>query len=80
MLDRVTAYAGYAEANRAPTPAELPAPTRCGPARWAPSSSRTPPLKQVVSRTVETGLRGTLPPFWLGGRTTWNLSACSAPA
>ena len=32
-----------------------------------------PALKQVVSRTAEAGLRGTLPPAWLGGRTTWNL-------
>ena len=73
VLDRVTAYAGYAEANRAPTPAELACADPLRPCTLGAFFLSDPALKQVVSRTVEAGLRGTLPPNWLGGRTTWNL-------
>ena len=73
VLDRVTAYAGYAEANRAPTPAELACADPQQPCTLGAFFLSDPSLKQVVSRTVETGLRGTLPPRWLGGRTSWNL-------
>ncbi|MDO9709720.1 TonB-dependent receptor [Paracraurococcus lichenis] len=72
-LDRVTAYAGYAEANRAPTPAELACADPLLPCTLGAFFLSDPSLKQVVSRTWEGGLRGTLPPTWLGGRTTWNL-------
>lgn len=73
VLDRVTAYAGYAEANRAPTPAELACADPLQPCTLGAFFLSDPSLKQVVSRTVETGLRGTLPPGWLGGRATWNI-------
>ncbi len=56
----LTAYAGYADANRAPTPAEL---SCAGPADSCSLANffvGDPNLKQVVSHTVEAGLRGTV--------------------
>lgn len=54
----VTAYAGYSEANRAPTPLELGCADPARPCIIAAFLVSDPPLKQVVSRTVEAGLRG----------------------
>ena len=57
----LTAYAGYAEANRAPTPAEL---SCAGPTESCSLANffvGDPDLKQVVAHTVEVGLRGSLP-------------------
>jgi len=54
----VTAYAGYSEANRVPTPLELGCADPAHPCIIAAFLISDPPLKQVVSRTVETGLRG----------------------
>ena len=59
----LTAYAGYAEANRAPTPAEL---SCAGPANSCSLANffvGDPNLKQVVAHTVEAGLRGAFAPF-----------------
>ncbi|NOG70257.1 TonB-dependent receptor [Roseicella sp. DB1501] len=72
-LDNVTAYVSYAEANRAPTPAELSCADPLIPCTLGAFFLADPPLKQVVSRTWETGVRGTLPAAWIGGRTTWNI-------
>jgi outer membrane receptor protein involved in Fe transport len=55
----LTAYAGYSEANRAPTPLELGCADPAHPCIAAAFLVSDPPLKQVVSRTVEAGLRGT---------------------
>jgi outer membrane receptor protein involved in Fe transport len=55
----LTAYAGYSEANRAPTPLELGCADPAHPCIIASFLVSDPPLKQVVSRTVEAGLRGT---------------------
>ena len=55
----LTAYAGYSEANRAPTPLELACADPARPCLIAAFLVSDPPLKQVVSRTVEFGLRGT---------------------
>ncbi len=55
----LTAYAGYSEANRAPTPLELGCADPARPCIVAAFLVSDPPLKQVVSRTVEAGLRGT---------------------
>ena len=55
----LTAYAGYSEANRAPTPLELGCADPAHPCIIAAFLISDPPLKQVVSRTVEAGLRGT---------------------
>ncbi len=54
-------YAGYAQANRAPTPAEL---SCAGPAYSCSLANffvGDPNLKQVVAHTIEAGLRGTIP-------------------
>ena len=59
----LTAYAGYAEANRAPTPAEL---SCAGPADSCSLANffvGDPDLKQVVAHTVEAGVRGGFEPF-----------------
>ncbi len=55
----LTVYAGYSEANRAPTPLELGCADPAHPCILATFLVSDPPLKQVVSRTVEAGLRGT---------------------
>ena len=54
----LTAYAGYSEANRAPTPLELGCADPAHPCIIAAFLVSDPPLKQVVSRTVEAGFRG----------------------
>ncbi len=55
----LTAYAGYSESNRAPTPLELGCADPAHPCTIANFLVSDPPLKQVVSRSVEAGLRGT---------------------
>jgi iron complex outermembrane receptor protein len=51
-------YAGYSEANRAPTPLELNCADPTRPCLLENSLVADPPLQQVVARTVEAGLRG----------------------
>ena len=58
ITSELTAYAGYSEANRAPTPLELGCADPAHPCIIAAFLVSDPPLKQVVSRTVEAGLRG----------------------
>jgi outer membrane receptor protein involved in Fe transport len=58
ITPELTAYAGYSEANRAPTPLELGCADPAHPCTIAAFLVSDPPLKQVVSRTVEAGLRG----------------------
>ena len=53
-----TAYAGYSEANRAPTPLELGCADPAHPCIVASFLVSDPALKQVIARTVEAGLRG----------------------
>jgi outer membrane receptor protein involved in Fe transport len=53
-----SAYAGYSEANRAPTPLELGCADPAHPCIIGAFLVSDPPLKQVVSRTIEAGLRG----------------------
>jgi outer membrane receptor protein involved in Fe transport len=55
----LTAYAGYSEANRAPTPLELGCADPNNPCIIASFLVSDPPLKQVVSHTIEAGFRGT---------------------
>jgi iron complex outermembrane receptor protein len=69
----VTAYAGYSEANRAPTAGELACSNPLVPCILPAFLSSDPPnLKQVVAHTYEVGLRGkfTLPAL-AGGSFTW---------
>ena len=58
VLPRLTAYAGYAEANRTPTPAELSCASPTDACSLANFFSGDPSLKQVVARSVEAGIRG----------------------
>ena len=71
----VTTYAGYSEANRAPTPAELGCADPARPCLLANFLVSDPPLKQVVARTYEAGLRGGFAPGEAGGdgHIDWNL-------
>jgi len=58
VTPNLTAYAGYSEANRAPTPLETDCANPSRPCILASSLISDPPLQQVVSHTVEAGLRG----------------------
>src|SRR6202012_1296915 len=53
ITPELTAYAGYSEANRAPTPLELGCANPAQPCIIASFLVSDPPLKQVVSHTVE---------------------------
>jgi outer membrane receptor protein involved in Fe transport len=68
----LTAYAGYAEANRAPTPAELSCAGPSNSCSLANFFVGDPDLKQVVAHTVEAGIRGTIAPFE-GGKLSYNV-------
>jgi len=71
----LTAYAGYSEANRAPTPLELGCANPAQPCILATFLVSDPPLQQVVSKTVEAGLRGTHD-FGAGiGKLDWKFGA-----
>lgn len=63
ILPELTAYFGYAEANRAPTPAELSCADPLAPCSLTNFFVGDPNLKQVVARTFEAGLRGRVVPY-----------------
>jgi iron complex outermembrane receptor protein len=56
--DGLSAYAGYSQANRAPTAGELACADPTSPCLLDAFLVSDPPLKQVVSRDWEAGLRG----------------------
>jgi iron complex outermembrane receptor protein len=60
----VTLYAGYSEANRAPSPVELTCADEDDPCRLPNAFLSDPPLEQVVAKTFELGVRGR----WNDGR------------
>ena len=62
----LSAYAGYSESNRAPTPAELACADPQRPCLLENFLVSDPPLKQVVGRTVEAGLRGEIAAGYAG--------------
>jgi len=70
ILPNLTAYAGYSEANRAPTPLELNCSSPTRPCILASTLISDPPLQQVVSHTLEMGLRGNTA-IPAGGSITW---------
>jgi iron complex outermembrane receptor protein len=76
ITDNLTAYAGYAEGNRAPTPGEIECSNPTAPCLLPSSLSSDPPnLRQVVSHTWEAGLRGHFSANEIGpGLFTWNAS------
>ena len=63
ILPGLTVYASYADANRAPTPAELTCSNAASPCSLANFFTGDPNLQQVVSHTIEAGLRSQLQPF-----------------
>jgi len=71
----ISVYASYSEANRAPTPLELGCSSPTQPCQIDNFLVADPPLQQVVSRTVEAGVKGdnnitaVIP-----GRLTWSAS------
>lgn len=71
IMPNLTAYAGYSQANRAPTPLELGCSDPTHPCLIDTFLISDPPLKQVVSYTYEAGLRGTE----FGQKLTWNIGA-----
>jgi iron complex outermembrane recepter protein len=68
----LTAYAGYSVANRAPTPAELSCAGPTNSCSLANFFVGDPNLQQVVSHTIEAGVRGTFAPFD-GAKLSYNL-------
>jgi iron complex outermembrane receptor protein len=73
ITPNITAYAGYSEANRAPTPLELGCSDPNHPCMIDSFLVADPPLKQVVSHTVEAGLRGGWGRDARTGVLTWGL-------
>lgn len=72
--DALTAYAGYSEANRAPTAGELGCSNPSSPCLLDAFLQSDPPLKQVVARTFESGLRGEFAAHDGPGTWRWNLA------
>ena len=56
----LNAYAGFSQGNRIPTPIELGCADPLNPCSLPNSMAADPYLKQVISRTLEAGLRGKL--------------------
>jgi len=73
VSDRLSVRAGYAETNRAPTPAELSCADETAPCSLTNFFIADPPLKQVVAKSWEAGASGG---FAFGSwRGEWLLSA-----
>ena len=67
--DELTAYGSYNEGMRAPTAAELTCADPAAPCKLPNSFLADPPLRMVVARTIELGLRGK------SGGTSWSAAA-----
>lgn len=63
----LNAYAGYSESSRSPTAIELGCANPDQPCKLPNAMAGDPPLRQVVTRTLEAGLRGTAT-----GGVQWN--------
>lgn len=68
----ISVYGSYAEANRAPTAAELGCAEPTNPCLIESFLTDDPPLKQVISKSWEAGLRGEHK-HWDGQKLTWSL-------
>ena len=66
---RLTAYAGYNEGMRAPTPIELTCADPSAPCKLPNEFLADPPLSKVVSKTLEAGARGKA-----GHATSWSVA------
>ncbi len=58
LMQGLSAYGGYSEANRAPTASEIACSDPENPCIIESALASDPPLEQVVSKTWEAGLRG----------------------
>ncbi|MDB5960087.1 MAG: TonB-dependent receptor [Massilia sp.] len=68
----LTAYASWSQSSRAPTAIELGCANPDQPCKLPNAMAGDPPLAQVITRTVELGLRGSL------GATVWNAGLFNA--
>jgi iron complex outermembrane receptor protein len=75
ITPNLTFYAGYSEANRAPTPLELGCSDPARPCVIDSFLVADPPLKQVVAHTVEAGFRGGWGRDAKTGLLSWGLGA-----
>lgn len=66
LAPRLNLYAGYNEGSRTPTAVELGCADPANPCKLPNAMAGDPPLRQVVTRTWEAGLRGTQ------GKTRWH--------
>lgn len=73
VLPNATVFGGYSEANRAPTPAELACSDPARPCLLENFLAADPPLKQVVSHTIEGGLRGFFLVPATNGKLDWSV-------
>jgi iron complex outermembrane receptor protein len=74
VLPTMTVYGGWSANTRTPTASEIECSDPLTPCLLPTNLAGDPPdLKQVVSHTIELGLRGTLPEV-AGGEVSWNLS------
>jgi outer membrane receptor protein involved in Fe transport len=75
LLPNVTAYAGYATTNRAPTASEIECSDPLLPCLLPANLAGDPPnLRQVIAHTFEAGLRGrVISPGGLEGTLAWNV-------
>jgi outer membrane receptor protein involved in Fe transport len=69
----LTAYAGFNQGSRAPSAVELGCADPANPCKLPNAMAGDPPLKQVVTTTVEAGLRGRA-----AGGTAWNIGVFRA--
>ena len=69
----VTVYAAYNEGSRAPSAIELGCADPANPCKLPNAMAGDPPLKQVVTKTVEAGVRGRL-----GSAASWNVGVFRA--
>ena len=73
IAPELTGYAGYSQANRAPTPLELGCANPLQPCIIDSFLVSDPPLKQVVAKTVEAGLRGAIRLGGLAAPIRWQV-------
>lgn len=67
-------YAGYGQTSRAPSAIELGCADPANPCRLPNAFAGDPPLRQVITRTIEGGVRGT----FMGGAIGWTLGGFRA--
>ncbi len=73
VMPQLTAYGGINQGSRAPSAVELGCADPANPCKLPNAMAGDPPLKQVVTTTVEAGLRGSA-----AGGTAWNIGLFSA--